>query len=119
MLPDFILDNIGRSVAVLAVDPSSTVSGGSSGPVGRTVSWWAQRKIGRPPFSGISRLARPAFADLIAYDGFNYSPGGGVIRTTASTEGRTVTIHVADSGIGIAADEVDRVSTHALGCGAR
>jgi signal transduction histidine kinase len=38
-----------------------------------------------------------------------YSPGGGAIRTTASIEDDMVAIHVADSGIGIAADDIDRV----------
>jgi PAS domain S-box-containing protein len=61
-----------------------------------------------PPAEGDPALLEQVLRNLYE-NAVKYSPGGGAIRTTASLENRTVTIHVADSGIGIAADEVDRV----------
>jgi len=61
-----------------------------------------------PPSEGDPALLVQVLRNLYE-NAVKYSPGGGAIRTTASIEGRMVTIHVVDSGIGIAADEVDRV----------
>jgi signal transduction histidine kinase len=40
-----------------------------------------------------------------------YSPDGGEIRTTATSDGTTVAVHVADQGIGIAQDHIGQVFT--------
>jgi signal transduction histidine kinase len=61
-----------------------------------------------PPSEGDPALLTQVLRNLYE-NAVKYSPGGGAVRTTASTEDRKVTIHVADSGIGIAANEVDRV----------
>jgi signal transduction histidine kinase len=61
-----------------------------------------------PPSEGDPALLVQVLRNLYE-NAVKYSPDGGAIRTTASIEGRMVTIHVADGGIGIAADEVDRV----------
>lgn len=61
-----------------------------------------------PPSEGDPALLGQVLRNLYE-NAVKYSPRGGAVRTTASAEGRMVTIQVADSGIGIAADEVDRV----------
>jgi signal transduction histidine kinase len=61
-----------------------------------------------PPSEGDPALLVQVLRNLYE-NAVKYSPGGGAVRTTASIEGRMVTIHVADSGIGIPADEVARV----------
>jgi K+-sensing histidine kinase KdpD len=61
-----------------------------------------------PPAEGDSALLAQVLRNLYE-NAVKYSPDGGAVRTTASIEGRMVTIHVADSGIGIAANDVDRV----------
>jgi len=61
-----------------------------------------------PPSEGDPALLVQVLRNLYE-NAVKYSPGGGAIRTTASIEGGMITIHVADNGIGIAADEVDRV----------
>jgi signal transduction histidine kinase len=61
-----------------------------------------------PPSEGDPALLMQVLRNLYE-NAVKYSPSGGAVRTTASIEDRMVTIHVADSGIGIAAHEVDRV----------
>jgi K+-sensing histidine kinase KdpD len=61
-----------------------------------------------PPSEGDPALLAQVLRNLYE-NAVKYSPSGGAVRTTASTDGRMVTIQVTDSGIGIADDEVDRV----------
>jgi PAS domain S-box-containing protein len=61
-----------------------------------------------PPCEGDPALLAQVLRNLYE-NAVKYSPAGGAVRTTASTDGRTVAIQVADSGIGIASDDVDRV----------
>ena len=61
-----------------------------------------------PPSEGDPALLAQVLRNLYE-NAVKYSPAGGAVRTTASTDDRMVTIQVTDCGIGIAADEVDRV----------
>jgi two-component system phosphate regulon sensor histidine kinase PhoR len=61
-----------------------------------------------PLSEGDPALLRQVLRNLYE-NAVKYSPGGGAVRTTASLAGGMVTIHVADSGIGIAAEDMDRV----------
>jgi signal transduction histidine kinase len=69
-----------------------------------------QVKIPRdlPPSEGDPALVAQVLRNLYE-NAVKYSPAGGLVHTTALTNGRVVTIQVTDNGIGIAADEVDRV----------
>jgi signal transduction histidine kinase len=69
-----------------------------------------QVKIPRdlPPSEGDPALLAQVLRNLYE-NAVKYSPAGGAVRTTASTDGRMVTIQVKDCGIGIAADEMGRV----------
>ena len=61
-----------------------------------------------PPSEGDPALLGQVLRNLYE-NAVKYSPAGGAVLTTASSDGDTVTIQVADCGIGIAADEIDRV----------
>ena len=61
-----------------------------------------------PPADGDPALLTQVLRNLIE-NAVKYSPDGGDIRVTGSSDGRTVTVRVEDSGIGIAANEVQHV----------
>ena len=61
-----------------------------------------------PPAEGDPELLTQVLRNLYE-NAVKYSPAEGDVLTTASTDGDTVTIQVADSGIGIAPEELGRV----------
>jgi signal transduction histidine kinase len=61
-----------------------------------------------PPCEGDPELLAQVLRNVYE-NAVKYAPAGGEIRTTALADGDTVTIQVADCGIGIADDEVDRI----------
>jgi signal transduction histidine kinase len=61
-----------------------------------------------PPAAGDLELLAQVLRNLYE-NAVKYAPAGGAIRTTGLADGDTVTIQVADCGIGLAAHEVDWV----------
>jgi signal transduction histidine kinase len=61
-----------------------------------------------PPCEGDPELLAQVLRNLYE-NAVKYAPAGGEIRTTASADPHSVTIQVTDCGIGIAADEVERI----------
>jgi signal transduction histidine kinase len=61
-----------------------------------------------PPAAGDLELLAQVLRNLYE-NAVKYAPAGGAIRTTGLADGDTVTIEVADCGIGLAAHEVDWV----------
>ncbi len=61
-----------------------------------------------PPAEGDPELLVQVLGNLYQ-NAVKYSPDGGKIHTTATSDGQTVSIALADQGIGMAADEIDRV----------
>ncbi|TMC49126.1 MAG: cell wall metabolism sensor histidine kinase WalK [Chloroflexi bacterium] len=61
-----------------------------------------------PPISGDEERLREVITNLLS-NAIKYSPQGGAIRIGADTDAREVRIYVADEGIGIAAEERERI----------
>ncbi len=56
------------------------------------------------------RLIRYILSNLVG-NALKYSPNGGDVKVDISVTGQTITISVADKGIGIPADEMDKIFT--------
>ena len=63
---------------------------------------------GLPPVEGNEDRLAQVLGNLYE-NAVKYSPGGGEVRTGASSDGRTVALEVADDGVGIAPEHVPQV----------
>jgi signal transduction histidine kinase len=63
-----------------------------------------------PPVYGDEERIKEVLSNLLG-NAVKYSPAGGLISVGGSADGKRITIHVADSGVGIAAQERESVFT--------
>ena len=64
--------------------------------------------IGIPPFKGDKRRMKQVLINLVS-NAIKFTPAGGTVEITAQYENEALKIQVNDTGIGIAADQIEKV----------